>query len=75
MHTMLRLLNAEAESVQLGAAKSIVELGYSLRRGQELEQRIAELERHVAAQSENGRGVRGTVVGVSAWSAGGNGLG
>jgi hypothetical protein len=43
--TLMRLLTAESPSVQLGAARSILELGTRLREGEELERRIAELER------------------------------
>ncbi|MBI4319362.1 MAG: LacI family DNA-binding transcriptional regulator [Chloroflexi bacterium] len=42
--TLRRLLQAEAESVRLGAARSILELGVKLKDSQELEQRIAALE-------------------------------
>jgi hypothetical protein len=41
------LLNAESETVSLGAARSILEIGTRLRESSELEQRIAELESQV----------------------------
>ena len=42
--TLRQLLKAEAESVRLGAARSILELGSKLREAVELEDRIGELE-------------------------------
>jgi hypothetical protein len=42
--TLRKLLDAEAESVRLGAARSILELGTKLRESVELEERMAELE-------------------------------
>lgn len=41
-----QLLAAESESVRLGAARSLLELGVRLRESVELEERIATLERH-----------------------------
>jgi hypothetical protein len=46
--TLRALLNAEGESVRLGAARSILELGNKLREAVELEERLAEVERLVA---------------------------
>ncbi len=48
--TLLRLLKAESESVQLGAARAILEMGMKAREAAELEQRIATLEERLAAQ-------------------------
>jgi hypothetical protein len=45
--TLRGLLAAESESVQLGAARSILELGNKLREVVEMEQRIEELERRM----------------------------
>ncbi len=45
--TLHRLLTAESESVQLGAARSILELGTKLRESEELAARIAALEAHL----------------------------
>jgi len=42
--TLVRLLQADAESVQLGAARSIMELAVKMRESEELEGRIAALE-------------------------------
>jgi len=42
--TLHRLLSAESESVQLGAARSVLELGTKLRESEQLVQRIAALE-------------------------------
>jgi transposase-like protein len=39
------LLTAESESVRLGAARSLLELGVKLRESTELEERLADLER------------------------------
>jgi hypothetical protein len=44
VRTLTNLLTAESESVRLGAARSILELGAKLRESAELEQRISELE-------------------------------
>jgi hypothetical protein len=43
------LLAAEAESIRLGAARSLLDLGLKLREAVELECRLAELERRDAA--------------------------
>jgi hypothetical protein len=52
--TLGRLLDAESESVQLGAARSILELGTKLREATELDQRLRDLEARaeVAAQEQ-----------------------
>jgi hypothetical protein len=42
--TLRRLLGADGESVQLGAARSLLELGVKLRESVELEARLATLE-------------------------------
>jgi hypothetical protein len=42
--TLRALLHAEGESVRLGAARSILELGTKLRESVEFEQRISRLE-------------------------------
>ena len=42
--TLQRLLNADSESVQLGAARAILELSVKWREAEELDQRIAALE-------------------------------
>jgi hypothetical protein len=48
---MLRqLLSAESESVRLGAARSLLELGVKLRESVELEERLAALEGRLAGQ-------------------------
>ncbi len=44
-NTLLALLQAEGESVRLGAARSILELGNKLRESVELEERLTALER------------------------------
>ncbi len=41
------LLDAESESVRLGAARALLELGVKLRESVELEQRLADLEQHL----------------------------
>jgi hypothetical protein len=43
--TLRELLTAESESVRLGAARSLLELGVKLRESVELEERLAALER------------------------------
>jgi hypothetical protein len=56
--TLTELLNGESESVRLGAARSVLELGVKLRESTELERRIAELEARAAegpATPTNGR--------------------
>jgi hypothetical protein len=51
--TLRGLLDAEGESVRLGAARSILELGNKLRESVELEQRLADLEQRLAERSES----------------------
>lgn len=46
--TLLRLLKADSESVQLGAAKSLIELGAKLREHQDLETRLTALEERLS---------------------------
>jgi hypothetical protein len=46
--TLRQLLRAEGESVRLGAARSILELGNKLRESAELEERLAALEGRLA---------------------------
>ena len=46
--TLLRLLKAESESVQLGAARSILELGVKFRESAEIETRIVALEERLS---------------------------
>jgi HEAT repeat protein len=46
--TVRALLKAESESVRLGAARSLLELGNKLRETVELEQRLAALETRLA---------------------------
>ena len=55
VRTFLKLLDAESESVQLGAAKAILELGGKLRETQELEAQVRALEERLA-QLEERRG-------------------
>jgi HEAT repeat protein len=43
--TLRRLLKSESDSVKLGAARALLEIGSKLRESVELENRIAELER------------------------------
>ena len=52
------LLDAESETVRLGACRAILELGSKLRESEELAGRIAALEGRLAAgeQQRNGRG-------------------
>ena len=56
VRTLLSLLDAEGESVRLGAAKAILELGRSLRESQELESRISALEARMNQQGGAQRG-------------------
>ena len=58
VRTLLTLLDAEGESVRLGAAKAILELGRSLRESQELESRISALEAQAARATGPHKGVR-----------------
>ena len=46
--TLRALLEAENESVRLGACRTILELGRNLRESEELERRLAVLEGHAA---------------------------
>jgi hypothetical protein len=48
------LLTAESETVRLGAARALLELGVKLREGVELEQRVADLERQ-QSEAEKGK--------------------
>ena len=43
---LLKLLNARSETVQLGAARSIIELGLRMREAVEIEKRLQALEEH-----------------------------
>ena len=61
VRTFLKLLDAESESVQLGAAKAIIELGGKLREAGELEARIAALEAQAARAT--------TPKGIARWPA------
>jgi hypothetical protein len=47
------LLGAESETVRLGAARALLELGVKLRESVELEERLAELERRLAEKGES----------------------
>jgi len=47
-----KLLAAESESVRLGAARSLLELGVKLRESVELEERLADLERRIKKEGE-----------------------
>jgi hypothetical protein len=47
------LLAAESESVRLGAARALLELGVKLRESVELEERLANLERQQAGKGES----------------------
>ena len=49
--TLRRLLDAQSESVQLGAARSLLEVAVKLRESEELEQRIAALEEAMADEA------------------------
>jgi hypothetical protein len=51
--TLAKLLDAEHESVRLGAARALLELGVKLRETVELEQRLAAIEERLAKR-ENG---------------------
>ncbi len=50
--TLLRLLEAESESVRLSAARSILELGCRLRESQEMAAQVQELREKVTALEE-----------------------
>jgi hypothetical protein len=47
-----QLLTAESESVRLGAARSVLELGVRLRESVELEEQIRELVERVSAREK-----------------------
>jgi hypothetical protein len=47
-----QLLAARSESVRLGAARSLLELGVRLRESVELEQRMRDLEEHMGATAK-----------------------
>jgi hypothetical protein len=51
--TLRQLLKAESESVRLGAARALVELGVKIRDAVELSERVAELERLAAAHARD----------------------
>jgi hypothetical protein len=51
--TLHALLAAESDSVKLGAARSLLELGVKLRDSVELEQRLADLEARLSGESDN----------------------
>lgn len=53
--TLRRLLMADSESIQLGAARTILEAGPRLRESLEIEMRIAHLEAMLGAQDKEGR--------------------
>jgi AcrR family transcriptional regulator len=53
--TLRGLLKAQSETVQLGAARSILELGAKLRESSELEERLAALEAAVPQPSRTNR--------------------
>lgn len=50
--TLGELLNATSDSVRLGAARAVLELGVRLRETEELELRIASLEQRVPSRTE-----------------------
>jgi hypothetical protein len=50
--TLRKLLKADADTVKLGAARSILELGNKLREAVELEQRLAALEARANAREK-----------------------
>jgi HEAT repeat protein len=52
--TLRDLLTAESESVRLGAARAMLELGVRVRDSVELGERVAELERLAVAQAQGG---------------------
>jgi hypothetical protein len=55
VRTLGTLLNAQSESVRLGACRAILELGTKLRETDELEQRLLLVEERVAASSDQAR--------------------
>lgn len=48
VETLVKLLDSESATAQLGAARSILELGTKLRESTEFEQRISDLEERAA---------------------------
>jgi hypothetical protein len=48
-----QLLAARSETVRLGAARSLLELGVKLRESVELEQRMRDLEEHLGATAKH----------------------
>jgi transposase-like protein len=50
--TLRKLLTAESESVRLGAARALLEVGVKVRDSAEVGERIAELERLAAVQGQ-----------------------
>jgi hypothetical protein len=50
--TLRKLLSASSESVRLGAARAVLELGMKVRDSVEVGERLDELERLAAAQSQ-----------------------
>ena len=55
VQTLLQLLGAQSESVRLGSARGILELGAKLRESYELEVRISQLEQQLANQPQGGK--------------------
>ena len=55
IQSLLQLLDAESESVRLGSARAILELGAKFREAQELEARIIQLEQQLANQPQGAR--------------------
>lgn len=54
--TLRNLLSATSETVQLGAARSVLEMTTRLRESEELERRITEIEAKLAASDQKGIG-------------------
>lgn len=52
--TLALLLKADSETVRLGAARAVLELGAKMRESDELERRLSELEERVGAQAGPG---------------------
>jgi hypothetical protein len=50
--TLRNLLKAKADTVKLGAARALLELGVKLRESVELEQRLADLEQRLAGDNK-----------------------
>ena len=59
--TLRQLLKAESESVRLGAARSLLELGVKLRESVELEERLATSEERLAALERDQAAPKGQV--------------